>query len=56
MSTVDHRDESRTAAETEPDSLQNAPEEVPPKAWMTYALFAVFVVGFGSCAALWMFN
>lgn len=53
MSTVDQNTE---AALDQVDSLEDAPEEVPPKAWMTYALFAAFIVGFGSCATLWMFN
>ena len=34
---------------------EEAPENVPPKAWLTFTIFALFVVGLGSCMSLWMF-
>ncbi len=36
--------------------IEESPENLPPKAWVSYALFAVFVVGLGSCMSLWMFS
>ncbi|QTV80349.1 hypothetical protein [Microbacterium sp. NIBRBAC000506063] len=49
-----------TTSDIEPDAEQAAaeetPEEVPPKAWVTFGIFALFVVGIGSCMSLWMFD
>lgn len=47
-----------TGRETEQNTTETeqAPESVPPKAWLTFVMFALFVVGLGSCASLWMFN
>ncbi len=36
--------------------VEEVPENLPPNAWLTFGLFAVFVVGLGSCMTLWMFN
>lgn len=44
-------DESRQVGEAE-----ESPEQVPPKAWVTMLLFAGFVIAFGSCASMFMFN
>lgn len=57
MSELETRDtEDELVTRDRPDSLEDAPENVPPSAWMSYLLFAAVIVGFGSCAALWMFN
>ncbi len=47
-----------TTPETEgaPQDVEESPENVPPKAWMTFGMFALFVVGLGSCMSLWMFD
>lgn len=33
-----------------------APQDLPPKAWVTLVLFAAFVIAFGTCASTFMFN
>jgi len=45
-------DEARTAEM----GAEESPENLPPKAWVTIGLFAVFVVGFSSCAGLFLFR
>jgi len=35
---------------------EESPETLPPRAWVSLLLFAVFVVGFSSCAGLFMFR
>lgn len=40
-----------TAAE-----LEESPENLPPMAWGSLILFALFVVGFGSCAGFFLFT
>ena len=37
-------------------TADDSPEHVPPKAWATLIMFAAFVVLFGSCASLYLFN
>ncbi len=45
-------DATQPAAEVVDDN----PEQVPAKAWVTMGLFAVFVIAFGTCASTFMFN
>ncbi|KAM9866892.1 hypothetical protein ACIFOC_00213 [Leucobacter aridicollis] len=45
-------DATQPAAELVDDN----PEQVPAKAWVTMGLFAVFVIAFGTCASTFMFN
>lgn len=48
--------ENTTQTDAAGAAVEETPENVPPRAWLTYAMFAAFVVGLGSCASLWMFN
>lgn len=36
--------------------VDDSPEKVPPKAWVTLVGFALFVIAFGTCASTFMFN
>lgn len=36
--------------------VDDAPQDVPPKAWVTLVLFAAFVIAFGTCASTFMFD
>lgn len=44
------------AEQTAAQDAEETPENVPPKAWVTFTIFALFVVGLGSCMSLWMFD
>lgn len=48
------RDDVVTDA-NEPEA-EESPETLPPKAWVSLVLFAVFAVGFSSCAGFFLFN
>ena len=39
-----------------PAELEESPENLPPMAWGSLILFALFVVGFGSCAGFFLFR
>lgn len=41
---------------TEETPSEEAPEKVPPKAWVTLTIFAGFVILFFTCATTFMFN
>ncbi|WP_162903881.1 hypothetical protein [Leucobacter sp. wl10] len=49
---------NRTDEQPEPlmSDAEESPQSLPPKAWVTLVLFAAFVLAFGSCASLFMFN
>lgn len=36
--------------------LDEAPDNLPPMAWVTLGIFALFVIGAGGCMATFMFN
>ncbi|SJM52984.1 hypothetical protein [Gulosibacter sp. 10] len=38
------------------DPADEAPENLPPRAWVTLGIFALFVIGAGTCMTTWMFN
>ena len=40
----------------ETPGLDDGPQSVPPRIWVTLVGFAAFVILFGTCAAQWMFN
>lgn len=63
MSAADDARDTVAADAEAPDAVQNAaaaldesPENLPPKAWASLILFALFVVGFGSCAGFFLFT
>ncbi|MFF8816890.1 hypothetical protein ACF07D_02675 [Leucobacter sp. NPDC015123] len=53
-----HVAETVAADATQPaaELVDDNPEQVPAKAWVTMGLFAVFVIAFGTCASTFMFN
>lgn len=35
---------------------EESPEHLPPKAWVTLIMFAGFVIAFGTCASVFLFD
>lgn len=46
----------RGSVQPDAELVDDNPEQVPAKAWVTMAIFAVFVIAFGTCASTFMFN
>lgn len=51
MTSPAEREDERVASD-----VDESPQDVPPKAWVTLVLFAAFVIAFGTCASTFMFN
>lgn len=49
-------DEEQVVASDQGHTDEAAPEQVPPKAWLTYVVFAMFIIGVASCSPLWLFG